>query len=43
MSDADILTEVIFDSIEDQDGDVIEDLDFSPTLTLCPRVMLKNI
>ena len=33
MSDADILTEVIPDSIENQDVDVIEDLDFSPPLT----------
>ena len=33
MSDADILTEVIPDSIEDQDHDVIEDLDFLPPLT----------
>ena len=33
MSDADIHTEVIPDSIENQDGDVIEDLDFSPPLT----------
>ena len=29
MSDADIFTEVIPDSIEDQDDDAIEDLDFS--------------
>ena len=33
MSDADILKKVIPDSIEDQDDDVIEDLDFSPALT----------
>ena len=33
MSDADILTEVIPDSIEDQDDDVIDDFDFSPPLT----------
>ena len=33
MNDADILTEVISDSIEDQDDDdVTEDLDFSPPL-----------
>ena len=30
MSDADNLTEVKPDSIEDQDNDLIEDLDFSP-------------
>ena len=33
MSDGDILTEVITDSIEDQDDDVIGDLGFSPPLT----------
>ena len=33
MSDADIFTEVIPDSIEDQDDDAIEDLDFSWPLT----------
>ena len=32
MSDADNLTEVKPDSIEDQDNDLIEDLDFSPPL-----------
>ena len=32
MSDADILTEVIADAIEDQNDDVTEDLDFSPPL-----------
>ena len=33
MCDADILTEVIPDSMEDQDDDVIEDLIFSTPLT----------
>ena len=33
MSDTDILTEVIPDSVEEQDDDVIEDLDFPPPLT----------
>ena len=33
MSDADYLTEAIPDSIAYQDDDVIEDLDFSPSLT----------
>ena len=33
MSDADYLTNAIPDSIADQDDDVIEDLDFSPSLT----------
>ena len=31
-SDADILTEATPDSVEDQDDDVIEDLDFSSPL-----------
>ena len=34
MSDTDILTEVIPDSIEDHNDDIIEDLDLSPPLTL---------
>ena len=42
MSDADILTEVIPDSIEDRDDDVIKDLDFSPP-RVRPRVMLKKL
>ena len=33
MSDADYLTDAIPDSIADQDDDVVEDLDFSPSLT----------
>ena len=33
MSDADYLTNAIPDSSADQDDDVIEDLDFSPSLT----------
>ena len=33
MSDADYLTEAIPHSIAYQDNDVIEDLDFSPSLT----------
>ena len=32
MSDAGILTEATSDSVEDQDDDVIEDLDFSSPL-----------
>ena len=43
LSDADILTEVIPDSIEDQDDDVNDDFNFSPPLTCSSKSDVEGV